>query len=159
VQTTITCPRCQVERQELGLTRPPVGPPFEHCPACGELTARPGYNEWALLGPSVRLGHLLRRTLRAASFGVLPVLLYLGFNLSGGLAVDLLVVLALSALGLGAAGTWVVTRTAGEIARSRRRMTDPMYLAKLAKFAKSSTAPVLDETKPGMERSLGTPGA
>jgi hypothetical protein len=147
VQTTTECPHCGAERPELAPRRPPIGPPFEECTACGRFIPRPTFNEWALHRTSVRLGLLSRAALRVLLFGALPVLFYAGFNLSGGSPVDPLTALVAAVLGLGAAAAWVSTSTVGQINRSRRRMTDPMYLAKLAEFARSSTGPVLDQTK------------
>lgn len=147
MQTTSECPHCRAERPDPGRARPPIGPPFEKCAGCGELISRPSFNEWALLSPSVRLGHLSRAALRTLLFGVVPVLFYVGFNVSGGIEVDRLAAVIAAGLGLAAAGAWVFTGTAGEISRSHRRMTDPMYLARLAEFTRSNTGPVVDQTK------------
>ena len=141
------CPHCGAEQPGARGARPPIGPPFSVCTGCSEFISRPLFNEWALLSLSTQLGQLALAGVRIFVFGTVPAVLYAGFMLSAGEAVDPGAATLVVALGVTAAGAWVGFRSVDEITRSRRRMTDPMYLARLAEFAKASTTAVLDETR------------
>ena len=113
-----------------------VGRPFVECSDCGALTTRDGYDEWLTMSFQ-RKAQLVGTGLAfALALGVLPALVY-GFTTMG--ESEDLVLLVLGGVGiLAAVGAWGA-RLVGTVRRSQRRMTDPMYLAKLARFGMSSS--------------------
>ena len=116
-----------------------IGRPFAEC-QCGAYVERAPFNEWDLLSPRVKLGFVGKEVALAVSFGLLPALLYLLFaRLSGG-GYETKRALMLVAAGLLGFGAFRLSRVGREIGRSRQRLGDPMYLAKLAEFGMASQA-------------------
>jgi len=74
---------------------------------------------------------------RSLVFGVVPSVVYTGLDLALGRGLNWKVVALVAVLGVAGTGAWLFARSAEEIRRSRRRMTDPMYRARLIEFAKS----------------------
>jgi len=136
------CPTCQARGRE---ERPPrgaptrIGPPFEECPRCRALIPRPGALEWDLLGPRGRLRWTLARLLPWSLALGLPVLGYglLGYRGEPGQARTL--------AGLGACALVLflalpVPALRRIVRRSRLRMSDPMYRARLVAFERRAEA-------------------
>ena len=95
---------------------------------------RQGANEWDLLKSRQKLGHLTRHAFVALTMGLVPPLVYFAAGLGSGRGWQLRYVLLLLAAGWVLAGAWQGSRLAAMIRRSRRRMGDPMYLAKLVEY-------------------------
>lgn len=132
----LSCPSCE---QVLGRVRPrlAVGRPFEECPKCRTLVERPASKEWDLLGPGEKLYWLVDRSLPFLAIGLVPGLAYwaLAFREGSG---DLRVLVALLAAGPLLVALFPLPSATSAIRRSRRRMADPMYRARLVEFERRS---------------------
>jgi hypothetical protein len=128
--------RCLACAHAFGRERPArvsVASPFRDCPRCGAPVRRPAASEWTLLGPGERAYWFVDRIAPFVVLGLLPALLYWALVVrSGGgdprLLAALLVLGPLVCAALPVAGA----RTA--VRRSRARMSDPMYRARLLAF-------------------------
>ena len=108
-----------------------IGRPLEECAACGDVVLRSGTTEWELLRASQRLDLIARRGLVALAIGLAAPVLYWAATRAQGIAWQPLHAALCLAVGWAIAGTWQGSRLAAAIRRSRRRMSDPMYLAML----------------------------
>ena len=133
------CPKCGTPLR-VGSVRPSIDEPLEQCAACGSVVVRQGVNEWDLLKPGQKAGHLARHAVGALIVGMalalVPLTAVLGTGRSWGPG-DALLWLA---GGWILAGIWESSRLAARIRRSRRRMGDPMYLAKLVEYEIAATS-------------------
>lgn len=132
----LRCPTCSLVLARLRRVRTSVGRPFEECQKCRTFVARPATNEWPLMGPFRKVLWLVDRVLPFVVLGLTPGTAYWVLLSSRGngdrqvllaLAIGVPVVLALSAF-------WVARHT---IRRSRARMADPMYRARLVEFGRA----------------------
>lgn len=124
------CPRCGTPLpMATGLAS--IDRPIEPCTSCGNLVMRPGTNEWHLLKPGQRLGHVARHTLGALAAGPALALVHRLVALGQGRTWEFRDALLWLAIGWVLAGAWAGSRLAARVRRSRRRMGDPMYMAKL----------------------------
>ena len=109
-----------------------VGEPLRQCPSCGRVVLRDGVNEWDLLPVSRRAGLVAHHALIAFAVGRCgPVVGWvvareLGRPWGGW---DAMLAVAVG-LALGRAVRQGF-RLSGTIRRSRSRMADPMYVARL----------------------------
>jgi hypothetical protein len=114
-----------------------VGSPFRECPRCRAPVSRPSTNEWTLLGPGEKAYWLADRFAKYLALGLLPALAYWAFAVRAGKGQPriLLVLLAggpIFGLGFG------LSSALHDIRRSRARMADPMYRARLMEFGRRS---------------------
>lgn len=134
-----TCPDCG-EPIRVAPGRHAIDKPFFECLGCGAFVPRPGANEWDLLPRAERLRHVTRATGLALATGVVFGCAYLAFALGQGrgwqLAEAVVFVAAGAAVGGFAAGSRLLTA----IQRSRRRLGDPMYRARLIEFEMETLA-------------------
>lgn len=134
------CLACGRAAPAAARARPAIGVPFEACPACAGFVPRPSLHEWELMGPATRLACLAPQLALVLALGLLPALAVAGATLASGGARDPLALLWAAGLGLAfVLGLWLA-RVASDVRRSRRRLNDPMYRAKLAKFELASQA-------------------
>ena len=118
-----------------------IGRPFLECVDCGTLTPCPAFDEWSLMSARDRLRLVGSGAAYAIALGLLPALLYALVGIVRGSAAPPLHLVLAAALGVAlATGIWAA-RLADVVRRSRRRMTDPMYLAKLAEFGMQAQEP------------------
>lgn len=136
-RTALACPRCGAS-----VRRPPsapsIGKPFHTC-ECGALVGRAGANEWDLLRPRAKLAFLGRRFGFAAAAGLVPIVVRLVAAQVGGTPASALEALVWLAAGEVAALAWEGSRLSSAIGRSRRRMSDPMYRARLVEYELSTS--------------------
>lgn len=132
----LSCPSCS---QVLGRFRArlAVGRPFEECPKCRTLVGRPSSKEWDLLGPGEKLYWLVDRSMPFLVFGLVPGLVYWALAFREGQG-DLRVLVALLSAGPLLVALFPLPGATSEIRRSRRRMADPMYRARLVEFERRS---------------------
>lgn len=110
------------------------GRPFLECPDCGALTPCAAFDEWSLMSASDRARLVGSGAAYALALGLLPALLYALVGILRGAAAPPLHLVLAATIGVAlVAGIWAA-RLSEAIRRSRRRMSDPMYLAKLAEF-------------------------
>ena len=124
------CPRCG---SPLGASsgRSSIDGPLQPCPRCGGIVLRDGSNEWDLLGSGKKTAIVARRAFAALTIGLIGPLAYLGAAVSSGRDWQPRYALLSLAIGWVLAGSWQASSLLARIRRSRRRMGDPMYLAKL----------------------------
>ena len=130
---TVVCPQCGAARA-LEQRIPRIDKPFEECASCGAYVGRPGANEWEFLSLGERAGHVARHAFRAVSFGLVPATVHLLVTAMGGDGWRAPETLAWLVRGLVGFGLVEGGRLSTRIQRSRRRMADPMYRARLVKF-------------------------
>src|SRR5690349_23771685 len=127
----VDCPHCGAPL--LGASgSSSIDRPLLECGKCGGISVRAGVNEWGLLRGGQKLGFVARQGLVVLAIGAVLPLVQLAVLVARGQpwrVVDLLV-----SLGVGVAiiGGLLGGRLVTRIRESRRRMRDPMYLAKLA---------------------------
>jgi hypothetical protein len=114
--------------------RPAIDKPFVECRGCGAFVRRAGVNEWDLLPHAERLRHVGRAARVALLSGLGLGLAQLVFVLGQGRGWRLGEAAIACAVGTLVAGAWLGVRLAGAIRRSRRRLGDPMYRARLVEF-------------------------
>lgn len=139
---TLHCTSCDESLGRTARGRVSVDRPFEECPRCRVVVARPGAGEWDLLAPPRRLEWIAERLAPPLVLGAAPGLALLAWQPDDGGAREgwferPLVVLAIG-LVLGLVAGW--TRVQGRIRRSRARMNDPMYRARLVAFERRALA-------------------
>jgi hypothetical protein len=134
-----SCHACGAALGRARAARIRVAPPFEECPRCRALIESPGAREWSVLPPVQRLGWLGSRLAPWATVLALPALAYgaLGFHGQPG---ELRTLLGLSACAALLFLALPVPATLRIIRRSRIRMADPMYCARLVEFERRGVA-------------------
>ena len=128
------CPKCEAELADALKTRPAIGKPFDVCSTCGGDIVRIRFNEWDLMGSFVKARIVSGVVYRSLLLGIAPAALYSVNAVVRGAGTDLQTLLALLIGGLLLSCGWWVSRFSKEVRRSRRRMGDPMYRARLMKF-------------------------
>ena len=123
------CPRCglPVPASSRGLS---IDRPILECARCGGIVLRPGVTEWDLLRAEQKAGLVARHALVALAVGPALALVPLALELAAGRTLEGRDVLAWLVGGWILAVAWQISRLATRIRQSRRRMSDPMYLAK-----------------------------
>ena len=127
------CPHCGAPLA-VATAHPSIDKSLEQCAKCGGVVMRRRANEWELLSNSQKLGRIARHAFLALAMGLAPPLGYLAAGLGSGRGWQVRYALLLLAAGCVLAGAWQGSRLAAMIRRSRRRMEDPMYLAKLVEY-------------------------
>jgi len=137
VAVDLGCSGCSEVAARFRRVRLAIGRPFEECPKCRTLVGRPATNEWDLLRPVEKASWLASRVVPFLLAGFLPGAAYwaFAFRSGGGDRLTLLVLLC-------AVPTLLVlfSLTGGvrAIRRSRTRMADPMYRARLIQFSRKT---------------------
>ena len=111
----------------------PIGRPFSECPKCKGFVERLPYVEWSSLHPGARLRLLGGGLLIASAGAAIPALAYSVVRRDA--PTETLLALGLVFLALGLSGFGMFLSNA--IQRSKKRMADPMYRARLAEFEMS----------------------
>jgi hypothetical protein len=129
----LRCPTCVAVLARIRRARLSVGRPFEECPKCRSYVSRPSTKEWDLLGPLEKAYWLADRVAPYLLVGLVPALAYwaLAFRSGDG---ELRVLLGLLALGPILVAFFPLPGALQAIRRSRARMADPMYRARLVDF-------------------------
>lgn len=131
----LRCPTCVEVFARIRTVRLAVGRPFEECPKCRTPVGRPSTNEWDLLGPGEKLFWLAARSALSIVIGLVPALAYGTLAYEGG-AGDLRILLALALAGPALVLFFPLSGALHAIRRSRARMADPMYRARMVEFAR-----------------------
>jgi len=133
------CPACHALLGSTTRRAVTIGAPFVEC-GCGTYAPRPPFSEWDMLDSRAKVNVLGRGAVWLLS-GMIPGLLYALGSILLDRSYSILGFLgAVGAGALLATAAWS-TRLLGEIRRSRRRMGDPMYRAKLVEFGTQSRRP------------------
>ena len=112
-----------------------VGRPFEECPKCRTLVGRPSSHEWDLLGPGGKVSWIADLSTPFLVVGLVPALAYWVLVFRDGRG-DLGVLVTLLCAGLTILALLPLSRALRAIRRSRARMADPMYRARLLEFGR-----------------------
>jgi hypothetical protein len=118
---------------------PTIGKPFEQCGRCDGYAARAPANEWDLSRAGIKLRHITRHATWAFAVGLTPFVVYSIATPLGGRELESRTALLLLAGGWLLAVIWQVARLSSAIGHSRRRMSDPMYRARLVEFELAGT--------------------
>ena len=129
------CPGCEQVLGRTRHTRATVGRPFDECPRCHVFVSRAPYNEWALMSSADKAGILGLQGCVALSLGLAPAAIAGVVGLLARRELDTLTLLIVAGIGLLVALTSWMARLTSTLRRSRRRMTDPMFQARLVQFA------------------------
>lgn len=113
---------------------PSIDKPLQQCASCAGIVLRPGANEWDLLRTSQKLGYVAHYAFVALVMGPVLPLVHLAAELGAGGSWQAEHSLMWLAAGWVLAGVWQGSRLLTRIRHSRRRMGDPMYLAKLVEY-------------------------
>jgi len=145
----LRCTSCDSFLSRIRSTGMVIGSPFQECPRCGAFVERNRCREWDLFDVAAKTGYFLGSLGAWLALGLLPGLIYLlvrgrDFDprwLALALVAGPLFAAAIPALGL-----------AQRVRRSRARMSDPMYRAKLLEFGRRAareraSVPTLDPVK------------
>lgn len=112
---------------------PRIEKPFDQCASCAAFVACLGANEWELLRLGEKTGHVARHGFRAVAFGLVPAVVHLLVTVVGGEG-WLRRLWCGSRPGGPAPAAVEGARLGSRIQRSRRRTSDPMYMARLVKY-------------------------
>ena len=131
------CPGCHALLGSTTHRKLTLGAPFLEC-TCGTFAARPPFCEWDMLEPPGKANFLGRGVVWLLS-GMIPGLLYaLGSILLERPYSMLVFLIGVGVGALVAGGVWLASASQ-EIRRSRRRMRDLMYRAKLVEYGTQAT--------------------
>jgi len=126
----VACPRCG-KPLAVASSSSSIDKPLQECASCGDILVRSGVKEWSLLRTGEKLASVARHALVVFAVGVALLLAH-------GIAVlikdqpwRLQDALRWLAVGVAIGAAMQGARLARRIRESRRRMRDPMYLAKL----------------------------
>jgi len=108
----------------------PIGRPFLDCPACRGFVERPPYREWSSMPAVDRLRTLLGGCFVAAALALAATLLV--SLVRGERSTETILATGLVFVALALCGWGLFVSSA--IQRSNRRMSDPMYRARLVEF-------------------------
>jgi hypothetical protein len=129
------CSNCGWVAGRTTRKRAAIGRSFEECSSCGTFVPRTPFDEWALMGTRTRLGVLCADGAIVLALGLTPAALAGVGALLSERAAQPRTLLILAGAGLVLSlGAWM-GRMSHTLNRSRRRMSDPWYRAKLAQFA------------------------
>lgn len=135
----LRCPGCGEVLPQSRRVRATVGPPFEECSKCHALVSRPFTNEWDLLGPGRKALCIVDRVAPFVVLGLVPGLAYWAFAFREGRD-DPNLLLALLCAGPVLVALLPLSAALRAIRRSRARMADPMYRARLIEFGRRAPA-------------------
>ncbi len=136
----LRCASCGALVGHVPDVRVAIGSPFQDCPGCGALVSRAPMNEWDFLAVGARARYGFERAAWSLALALLPALLYLVGARLLGRATDPWILGAALALGLFGLGIHPALQGMRSVRRSRRRLADPMYRAKLMQFERSNLA-------------------
>ena len=139
----IICPSCSGLVARVRRARLTIGRPFEECPKCRTLVNRPATHEWDLLGAGRKAYWVADRLARYLAYGLVPALAYWAVFFRDG-AGDKRILLGLLGAGVVLVVLFPLSASLNAIRRSRSRMSDPMYRARLIEFMRHA---------PSVERS------
>ena len=125
------CPHCGAPLAAAASSSS-IDRPLQECARCGGISVRSGVNEWGLLRGGQKLACIARHAVVVLAVGAVLPLVHLSVLLARGKQWQLVDLLMSLALGVALAGVALGSRLMTRIRESRRRMRDPMYLAKLA---------------------------
>jgi len=125
-------------------SEPSIGRPFEPCWRCGGQIERAGANEWDLHGRGARWAIVARRARFALTAGLVPFAVYAALTLTSARPWRERHALLFLAAGWLVAGAWEAARLLAEIGASRRRMSDPMYRARLVQHGIAASRAALE---------------
>jgi len=128
------CPHCAAPLPSPPPSAPSIGKPFEQCGKCDGYVTRAPANEWDLSRAGTKLHHVTRHATRAFGAGLVPLAVYSVATPLDGRELESRTALLLLAGGWILAGIWQAARLSSAVAHSRRRMSDPMYRARLVEF-------------------------
>ncbi|MFT5051215.1 MAG: hypothetical protein ACI8QZ_002625 [Chlamydiales bacterium] len=137
VQTRVveaSCDQCAARVVPDAQRRVTPGKPFEECPGCDARVARGFYSEWDTMSAGVKARNVGHCLFWAVLIGLLTGSTYTLWTMVLGDGADRMQVAIAFALGFLVSGSWRAYWLAEAIQRSRRRMSDPMYTARLVKF-------------------------
>ncbi len=132
----LRCPACAAPAGRMRRVRAAIGAPFERCAACGTFVSRAPFQEWDLWRAGARAAYLFEKGAFALALGSLPGLAYLLTATVRRQALDLGVALALFGGGALLAAFISGSALASAVRRSRARMSDPMYRARMVEFGR-----------------------
>lgn len=135
----LRCVACDTLVGRVPAVRVAIGSPFQECPECGALVARGPVNEWDFLAAGARARYGLERAARVVGLSLLPGLVYLAATRIGGRPIEAWSLGATLVLGILLA-TPLAAHGVQSVRRSRRRLMDPMYRAKLMAFERANLA-------------------
>ena len=130
----IPCPTCAADERRTRPKRPSIGQPFAECPRCGRFQSRAPNDEWAMMSPGTRVSLVVNGGLPFLALGLLPAIGYGIYAIVTRRASETDLLLAVAVLGLLVSTLTFAFRLSRAVAASRRRMSDPMYQARLVKF-------------------------
>jgi hypothetical protein len=128
-----TCPACRTRRSG-GRRAATVGRPFDECSSCGSFVTRDGFNEWDLMSAAARTRCLFGVAVTALLVGVAVAIVATLLSRALDRALEPAAVIGILAVGVGLAGAWLTSRLSQAVRRSRSRMSDPMYRARLVEY-------------------------
>jgi hypothetical protein len=135
----LRCAACDASIGHVPAARVAIGSPFQECASCGALVSRAPVNEWDFLDPGSRARYGLEHAVRALTAAALPALLYVGFARFTGREVLVWGLVTAALFGVLLAIPFAA-HVVASVRRSRRRLADPMYLAKLMAFERENVA-------------------
>lgn len=131
----LRCPDCAQVLARVRRARLTVGRPFEECAKCRTLVSRPATNEWDLLGAAGKTAWIVDRMAPLFVLGLVPAGAYWALGPRDG-AEGTRTLLVLLCAGPALMGGLALSLARRAIRRSRARMADPMYRARLVEFGR-----------------------
>ncbi len=116
-----------------------LGPPFLECPSCKGFVNHEPFEEWSSMGARKRFTWVGTSLAVAVSLGILPLLACGLADIISRERTSPRTLLFIGGTGLFVALAITYANLHQRIRRSRRRMSDPMYRAKLVKYQMSAT--------------------
>ncbi len=132
----LRCTSCDGVLSRVRQARVVIGSPFQECPRCGAFVPRESFSEWDVLGTSAKARYLAEGLALFLALGALPGLIYLLAALVQGKEYDWRVLVGLLVAGSLLVGALPVIGLVRTVKRSRQRLADPMYRAKLVEFGR-----------------------
>jgi hypothetical protein len=126
----VGCPRCG-EPLAVASSSSSIDKPLQECASCGGILVRSGVKEWSLLRTSEKLASVARHALVVFAVGAALPLAHRIVVFCNDQPWRLQDSLRWLAVGAAFGATMQGARLTRRIRESRRRMRDPMYLAKL----------------------------
>lgn len=136
-----SCPQCAALLEQARRSRAGIGKPFEECSACGDYVPMQGTDEWELMPVTSRLRCLVHTVVTTLMLAIFPGLAYALYTVAADIELRVQLVLGWCAFGLAGAAYLRGTSLSTAIRRSRGRLEDPMYRARLIEFASGQREP------------------
>lgn len=134
----LRCPDCAEVLALCSRLRSTVGRPFEECPKCRAFVGRPSTNEWDLLKSGGRALWIAELVAPFLALGLVPALAYWALAFRDGKG-NLSILVALLFAGPAVVLVMPLSHALRAIRRSRARMADPMYRARLIEFGRRTS--------------------